>query len=368
MSYKRNVFYDYLRVLSVLLVITSHYAYMFDVSDILSFPRTYLTGGIGRLGVSFFFMISGGMAYLSLKKYSTKIYYFRRVISILVPYNVVYLLMAILLIILAQLYHVDYPRNPLEMLWHGDRTLWEWLPSFVGFDHYLHGVYDIDTLYFTGEWFIGCIIILYILAPLLFRMLNDSPLLALVFVLLISLISYDRSGLNPYWSASTRLADFMFGMFFIRYYTHFEKHKKWLALGANVCVLMGGLYALWTSIDLREVLFPLSPQSLFFSVSLFVLIFCGYCYSPMRDSSRLQRGIQALAGRAYIIMLLQHVVIITISSNIDMSALTGLHAFGYYLVILAICERLSVVAKIATSWSERELLMVLRVNPVHRSS
>lgn len=67
----RNHFFDILRVVSVLFVITSHYSYMFDTSTVLTFPREYLTAGIGRLGVSFFFMISGALAYLSLSRRSS---------------------------------------------------------------------------------------------------------------------------------------------------------------------------------------------------------------------------------------------------------------------------------------------------------
>ncbi len=54
MNSTRNTFFDFLRLAAVLMVITSHYAYMFDTSALITFPREYLTGGIGRLGVSFF--------------------------------------------------------------------------------------------------------------------------------------------------------------------------------------------------------------------------------------------------------------------------------------------------------------------------
>ncbi|TBL65028.1 acyltransferase [Hafnia alvei] len=356
MSNKRNYFFDYLRVLSVLLVITSHYAYMFDSSETLILPREFLTGGIGRLGVSFFFMISGGMAYLSLQKYATKDYYVRRVISILLPYNVVYFFMAVLLLAMGGVLHVDYPRNTLGMILSGERALWEWLPSLLGFDHYLHGIYDMDTLYFTGEWFIGCIIILYFLAPLLFKLLNYPSFLTLAFALIISVTSYNDSALNPYWSASVRLSDFVFGMIFIKHYAYFEKYKLQQIACSGVCILMGGGYALSMSLDFRQVLFPLSPQSLIFSVSFFMLVFGGYRYSNFLEDAKLQKGIRALASRAYIIMLLQHVVIIAISVNADMSKFNGAQAFTYYIVVLFTCERLSFIVKVVTSWCERKIM------------
>ncbi|MDA6076377.1 acyltransferase family protein [Edwardsiella anguillarum] len=84
----------------MLFVITSHYSYMFDTSTVLTFPREYLTAGIGRLGVSFFFMISGALAYLSLRKYAAHEYYLRRVYSVLIPYNIAYFGMALLLLAL----------------------------------------------------------------------------------------------------------------------------------------------------------------------------------------------------------------------------------------------------------------------------
>jgi peptidoglycan/LPS O-acetylase OafA/YrhL len=211
----RNTFLDFLRLTAVLLVITSHYAYMFDNSTLITFPREYLTGGIGRLGVSIFFMISGALAYVSLTRYSLREYYVRRTCSVLIPYNMVYFTAALILLVLGLYFR--YPGNPLEQLMNGEKNVIAFLPTLVAIDHYLHGIWGVETAYLTGEWFIGCIILHYAIAPLVFRIMQLAPLLTMSAALTVSVLSYDNSLVNPYWSAQVRISDFTFGMLFMHF-------------------------------------------------------------------------------------------------------------------------------------------------------
>ncbi|MEG2828578.1 MAG: acyltransferase, partial [Edwardsiella sp. (in: enterobacteria)] len=260
----RNHFFDILRVVSVLFVITSHYSYMFDSSTVLTFPREYLTAGIGRLGVSFFFMISGALAYLSLRKYAAPEYYLRRVYSVLIPYNIAYFGMALLLLALGVFF--TYPGNPLvEVGPNGTRSVLDMLPSVLGFDHYLHGVYEIKTVYFTGEWFIGCIILLYVISPLIYRAIVRYPMWTMLATVAITLMAYDTRVTNPYWSAQVRISDFTFGMLFIHLQAQFTRYVRPLALIGALLIVAGVSWAHISHQPVREVLFPLAPVSLLFA-------------------------------------------------------------------------------------------------------
>ena len=224
----RNTFLDFLRLTAVLLVITSHYAYMFDASTLITFPREYLTGGIGRLGVSVFFMISGSLAYVSLTRYSLREYYIRRTCSVLIPYNMVYFTAALMLLVLGLYFR--YPGNPLEQLINGERNVFAFLPTTLGIDHYLHGIWGVETAYLTGEWFIGCIILHYAIAPLVFRIMQLAPLLTMSAALTVSVLCYDSTLANPYWSAQVRISDFAFGMLFMHFLPWFFKWRILLAV------------------------------------------------------------------------------------------------------------------------------------------
>ncbi|MCT4702069.1 acyltransferase [Enterobacteriaceae bacterium H20N1] len=356
MQTKRNHFFDILRIVSVLFVIASHYGYMFDNSPTMTFPREYLTSGIGRLGVSFFFMISGALACLSLQKYATREYYVRRIYSVLVPYNIVYFAMAVLFLVLGA--YFSYPGDPLrEIFIFNNRSLTELLPSLFGFDHYLHGVYGLNTLYFTGEWFIGCIIVLYALSPLIYYAMTRHPLLTMAASIIITLLAYNKSIPNPYWSAQVRISDFTFGMLFIHLQSQIIRYIRILAPLSVLTVGAGILMAYISHQPIRQILFPLAPVSLLFAAAFFFIVLAIYLLiSPLINKFNAGQILLNIASRAYLIMLLQHVMIIFASTNVDMSILNGKQAVLLFLAILFCIELVSRLLKPLTVKSERLLL------------
>jgi|GEM_PF-1589748 len=351
----RNYFFDILRILSVLLVITSHYSYMFDTSPLLTFPRDYLTGGIGRLGVSFFFMISGALSYLALSKYDIREFYRRRIFSVLVPYNIVYFFMGFLLLLLGGIFL--YPDNPLTDIYNGNRSFLSILPSILGFDHYLHGVYEINTAYLTGEWFIGCIILLYAFSPFIFQAIVRYPIWTMLAALALSLATYDKNITNPYWSAQVRVSDFTFGMLLIHYKAWFTRYRYPMAAAGLILILAGTIWAGMHQLPVREVLFPLHPVAILFAVAFLTILLAVYPFiHPLFNHGHTRAIMMSLASRAYIIMLLQHVVIIFISTNIDMSSLNSAEAVMWYGVALLGSERLSSLIKPLAVRCEQMLL------------
>ncbi|WP_235423977.1 acyltransferase family protein [Citrobacter koseri] len=353
MPSSRNHFFDILRLLSVIFVITSHYAYMFDNSTLLTFPRHYLTGGVGRLGVSFFFIISGALAYLSLRRYSVREFYLKRICSVLVPYNIVYFTVAFLLLVLAEWFTI--PRNPLSGVIRGDRSILSLIPSVLGFDHYLHGVYGLNTAWLTGEWFIGCIILLYAVAPVIYWCVIRFPVLSMLSAVIFTFLIYDRNQDNPYWSAQVRISDLTFGMLFIHLHTWFIRNRR-ITTSVSVLLIAGGVVlARAIQLPVREVWFPLHPISLLFAVTFFFLLQTAYSLAyPLFN--RFQFMLSDLASRAYIIMLIQHVAIIVVSANVDMSTLHSGQAALWYVVVLIVVERLSYLIKPIANKAEQMLI------------
>lgn len=358
MNSTRNTFFDFLRLAAVLMVITSHYAYMFDTSALITFPHEYLTGGIGRLGVSFFFMISGALAYVSLTRYSLSEYYVRRTCSVLIPYNIVYFTTGLILLVLGLYFR--YPGNPLEQLVKGDRSVIAFFPTIIGIDHYLHGIWGVETAYLTGEWFIGCIILLYAIAPLVFRIMQLAPLLMVAATLTVSILCYDSDLANPYWSAQVRISDFTFGMLFMRFLPWFCKWRGLLAVTGGAVILGGCVMAELSQNSIRDALFPLAPRSLIFSVAFLFILHGWYpLINRVLTQLSLQKNVSGLASRAYVIMLLQHVIIIFISANIKMTELNVAQVFLFYVLALIITERISMLLKIVVAKTERHTAMYI---------
>ncbi|QLA06274.1 acyltransferase family protein [Enterobacter ludwigii] len=293
---------------------------MFDSSTRITFPREYLTGGVGRLGVSLFFMISGALEYISLKRYNLREYYVKRACSVLIPYNIVYFITGLTLLLLGVYFR--YPQNPLEHDLMGERGILSLIPSFIGIDHYLHGIWGIRTAYLTGEWFIGCIILLYVIAPLIFRTMQRLPLLTMVVAISVSVLCYDTTIVNPYWSAKVRISDFTFGMLFMHFLPWFSRWRILLAVTGTAVILSGCMFADLSEKSVREVLFPLAPRSLIFSVAFLFVLYSGYPLINLLTSRFVHENtVSELASRAYIIMLLQHVVIVFIGANINSAEL-----------------------------------------------
>ena len=334
-------------IMTVLVVITSHYAYMFDNRTLITFPREYLTGGIGRLGVSIFFMISGALAYVSLTRYSLREYYVRRTCSVLIPYNMVYFTAALILLVLGLYFR--YLRNPLEQLMNGEKNVIAFLPTLVGIDHYLHGIWGMETAYLTGEWFIGCIILHYAIAPLVFRIMQLAPLLTMSATLAVSIVCYDRTFVNPYWSAQVWISDFAFGMLFMHFLPWFCKWRRLLAVMGLAVITCGCVMADLSLKTIREVLFPLAPRSLIFSVAFLFILHASYpVINPLLTRHRVKSNVSGLASRAYIIMLLQHVV-----ANINMAELNAAQATLFWVLALVTTERISAALKTGVSKAEK---------------
>ena len=351
----RNYFFDVLRILSVVMVIISHYSYMFDTSTVLTFPRTYLTAGIGRLGVSFFFMISGALAYLSLTKYDMREFYRRRLFSVLVPYNIVYFFMGVLLLILSTVFL--YPANPLADIGQGHRSVFAIFPSMLGFDHYLRGVYGINTAVLTGEWFIGCILLMYAVTPFIYRAMVRYPVWTMLAAIAVSVVTYDKGMTNPYWSAQVRISDFTFGMLLIHHKAWFSRYRYPLAVAGLVLIAAGTIWATQHQVSVRSILFPLKPMELVFAVAFLSLLLVVYpLIHPLFKHDTVRSVMMSLASRAYIIMLLQHVVIIFISVNIDMSTLNATSAIMWFVIALLATERLSALVKPLAVKCEKSLL------------
>jgi len=116
--------------------------------------RTYANGNIGALLVEIFFIISGAMIYRNNKKIpSLKTYYYKRWKSIFPMFYLAY--------ICFYLINVYTQKSFL----YKDCSPLTFILTFLGLDGYT-AVY-IKNYYILGEWFLGAVIILYVVYPLL---------------------------------------------------------------------------------------------------------------------------------------------------------------------------------------------------------
>lgn len=228
----RIVAFDVLRFVAFVFVVVQHaFAYLVPKFGL----QSWMCGTrLGRLGVSFFIVLSG--ASLALGALNRKGYFAfvrRRLASILPFYWVAYCAVAVALFLL-------YGRCPMQD--NPARIAY----TLFGLDGYLGT--QVRTYYLIGEWFTGFILLMYLLAPGVYRLVRWSRgavLLALAFICGVSLaftpeisahcVLWNKS---PHYNVLSRLMEFAAGMAFTLYALRRPRFHAALAVLA-ACYLGG---------------------------------------------------------------------------------------------------------------------------------
>lgn len=218
-SKKRLFYLDFIKVVACWAVFTIHFnahtSGIFTIQRYI-FPNHIFRGVyLGTFGVSLFFMASGAGLYYSWikeKKHSILKFYYKRAAALYPMFWIAYVWAAIVcLLVFKKFSSAEIKYFPLTV---------------IGADGYLQGL-DIITgkFYLVGEWFLGCIFLMYIVAPILLAGVQRYPLVTILCTMLIS-ISCKLPGLPAYFSSDLwvlrRLPEFVLGMLVIRYLTDFS--------------------------------------------------------------------------------------------------------------------------------------------------
>lgn len=195
---------DFVRAISVFAIIVFH----LFIDSGYSSHMNWLYTKLGHYGVSFFIIASGGAIYGSIKKgFDLTSFYKKRAASILPAFWVSYIFWLVFI-----------------LLKHGYVSLgsdWKLLAlTATGLDGWLYNRYPNYAL--VGEWFIGFILVMYLIFPALVPVIKRSKWMTLGVCVLISITSFHLNGSlvrhfpfwnpDPMWNPTTRLAEFAFGI------------------------------------------------------------------------------------------------------------------------------------------------------------
>lgn len=203
--------YDLVRGIAMLLVILTHFnevLHSCGIESPLFFTQAGWNMSLGQVGVSLFILMSGTLSVKSLNRCleagqgsvgkSIVSYYKKRFLSLMPLFYVAYIFADLFAPVS---YAVLYP----------ERVIY----SVVGLDGYLLAR-GVQTNYLVGEWFLGLILICYVLCPLLYLFIKRFPrvtlcLLLVYYVLIVMFFPFS-------WSEETdvlvRVVDFAVGMYF----------------------------------------------------------------------------------------------------------------------------------------------------------
>ncbi len=322
---------DLLRVLSMLFVVFYHVN--MELRGLGRDPALApIDAGVniefGQLGTVLFLILAGFTSVLSYERTEGSGlrralgYYKKRALAIFPAFYVAYFLAFILL------------RLP------GARPDWHIVYTIFGIDGYLsaHGV---QTLYLVGEWFTGCILMLYLVFPLLYLLGKKLPAAAAAFALLLKIgavLLIKRTGLTD-CDILFYAPDFIFGVIAA---VHLKKPRFIVGLIALAAAAV--LVLVKIPVNYRWLISPLG-----IAVFLAVMMLAGKAEEiltgkpteeaavipvPARGAAVL-RGLQkvfsAVARYSYAVFLVHHVLIFRVFGGLDPNM--GKKAYLLYLLL-----------------------------------
>jgi peptidoglycan/LPS O-acetylase OafA/YrhL len=164
---KRLFYLDFIRAIATVIIILTHYnaLYLFGAPEQLDkvvLGVRIFNLYIGDFGVALFLIISGAsLAYVNKGKLDVKKFYKKRFVKLFPMFWIAYVI-----VFLYKFYVGELSREiPLS------RLIW----SALGLDSYLSTL-SVSTYVMVGEWFLGLIIIIYLLFPLLKYALDRNPI------------------------------------------------------------------------------------------------------------------------------------------------------------------------------------------------
>ncbi len=206
---ERLKYVDVIRVIAMVAVLVCHYTRSLEyagvgfVNKIL--PDSIFNVYMGSFGVSLFFIVSGvSLMYTYSGDIDLKKYFKKRFLGIYPMYWIAYIIAFLYFFMKNRGFYTETPRIKI-------------LLTAIGMDGYTN--WFGDNFYLLGEWFLGCIIILYILFPLIKLGIDKKPIatgLIISIIYVVTCIFY--SGPMPLQCLFlVRIPEFAFGMYLVKY-------------------------------------------------------------------------------------------------------------------------------------------------------
>lgn len=278
--------FDFIKAIAAIGIVCFHFGcHALNLSWLVNLPNH--RGDWGGVFVVVFFAVSGSLLYLHHSKIdSLWRFYKRRWLAIFPAFYVAYLLV--------------FLERP--MIYNGAITvphpLKYYLFTLVGMDGYMFAWTQPFNYYILGEWFLGAIILAYLIYPGLIYLLGKNELITTTIVTALFLLTYSWNMLNqdPLRNIFSVIFCFYIGILTMK---HRLFMKKNLFLISSLLLIL----FLFMPLDRERVI---TEQII--GLLLFLVLFT--LGSKVMNIKGLNRVITWLSGISYEIFLLQHVVIL----------------------------------------------------------
>ncbi len=240
----------------------------------------------GDILVTVFFVISGAVLYYNYENVENiKSYFYKRWKTIYLPFYICYFVFFVEKVILSK--KIFWGGNPIRLVL-----------SLIGLDGYLS--YRLPNYYLVGEWFLGAIILIYLLYPLIVIVQNKNIFIFPVILITGYIIQYatDIFVISNFWNLFTCLGSFYFGILFIKY-----KAKFFETIKSSIIALILFLFVLFLNFNVT-----LKAQILGILLFVFLVAFG----ELLLKNNVINKIISFISSISFYIFLLQHQVILHI--------------------------------------------------------
>ena len=319
---KRIVGFDIIRLMACLFVCIVHFnASICGWSNGVflnpnSIVPNFLLGNrvyLGTLGVSLFFIISGASLMLSTKPSgNTMDFYRKRILNIYPQFWIAFEVATLFDFFMRKGMNYGNARNLLI--------------SFAGMDGYLSVLSLIPwEFYKVGEWFLGCIILIYLVFPWMLRFLDRYPAAAcgcfgLLYLFSLYAIAKGVPILGGSYGITNCACQMFFGMAYIRFGLH---QKKKTLYGAIALFLVAWL--------LRDLL----PGDLLTFALAFLLLEVVMILSENIKSESLKNKLAYGGALTYPIFLVHHFLSDRMVQGFDLANMSRLYIYVMFASFVA---------------------------------
>ncbi|WP_170948072.1 acyltransferase [Paenibacillus sp. 7516] len=309
---KERLFYlDFIRALSVLAIVVYHFSTTLSglrIESFLSIPWNYANGNLSTIGVSLFFSISGAaLMYSYNDKFSLRQYFAKRFLSIYPIFWIAYI------VAFLYLFYVNKTTAHVPNI--------SFFLTIFGMDGYM--LYSIPNYYILGEWFLGCIILLYLCFPVLRFFVLRYPIITFIAILVLYLVFVEnyvfKLGINR--NFLTRIPELLIGM----YFTQFIRKVKWyhFLIASIITALM-----LFVKIDINQMY-----KVTIVGISVFFVL--AYIAQFIR-SNKIMGSIQVVSKYSFAVFLVHHVIMMQLAKQFKGMNLTTVETLSLLLITILI--------------------------------
>lgn len=332
---KRIAWIDTIRVAAAFMIIFAHYFMCDGFAESLPYFKHALSYDVAIIGVALFLAISGYLIPASLKRAPNLWrFYSSKFIRIVVPFTVSWFVMLAILILPALFNDDLIGRLPLFSFLRGGNFSAMILGMFP-VDLNVTKLLGLEIYWFVGEWFMGAILWLYLLSPLLNYCAERRPLLSLIISIGISFAAYYVSQGIVYdaWTLFiVRVPEFLFGMILFIYRDKLKQFRLPLFLLSGTFLATYAIYFVMTFKLETGMFFTSNPAVFIITLPAIYLLFTS---AEMFNAllPKIFARFNSLNAASYIAMIIQHVVIYLFA---DILGFEKLGTFGIFLVLLIV--------------------------------